>query len=100
MPCASANSAARARSRAATATRRVPVSSAGATMARSDMRAAPRTPRRSGSVITVTLLGLGDRDIDGVGRGQRSTLAAVDLYPLQGLRLHWGERRGEVASLR
>src|SRR6476469_3054085 len=57
MPWASANAVARAGSRAATATSRVPVVFAGLRMARSVMRAAPRMPNRSGSIFRVLTCG-------------------------------------------
>ena len=56
MPWDFAKLSARPRSRAATATRRVPVAAAGPTMDSSLMRAAPSTPMRSGSTAPVTSL--------------------------------------------
>src|SRR4051794_33839739 len=68
MPWDLAKVSARPRSRAATATRRVPVAAAGPTMDSSLMRAAPSTPMRSGSTYP-SPRGDGEQAADVVGAG-------------------------------
>src|SRR4051794_1226323 len=77
MPCLSANVSARCRSRAATATSRDPVASAGPTMDSSLMRAAPSTPIRSGSTTAPPCSSRRpDRSVR-AGRGLRQQAADV-----------------------